>query len=196
MDRLNIIMSGAVLTKDPQDQKDLQVVSARELMEKLIHQPEQESEFQTVANAEGAHGGQIPKASIDRCIVAAKRMEAEAGMAAISIACHLYRFDTGNWPKSIDELRAVMSKIPVDPFGDGKQALQYVLIKSGLPNGDDRPLAYSRCDSKDGLFFRTDQPYFSFYNQREKQGGQFRDITVWMPKSDAVVPPTTQPLVP
>ena len=161
-------------------------------MEKLVDQPKQETEFETVIKTEASHGAQTPQTDIDRGVVVAKRVDAECGMAAISLACHLYRFDTGRWPTSINDLRSVISKVPVDPFGDGKQTLGYVLIKSGLPNGDDRPLTYSRRDSKDGLFFETDQPYFSYYFQRPKQGGQFRDIAAWSPRPG--VPPVTQPL--
>ena len=75
-------------------------------------------------------------------------------------------------------------------------------IKSGLPDGNDRPLAYDRCRSKDGLLYRIDEPQYGFYqsdgshlppNQR-KQGGQFRDIARWQPQPLPPNQPTLKPL--
>ncbi len=123
-------------------------------------------------------------------------------MAAMSLACHLYRFDNGHWPGSLDDLSAYLPEMPIDPFGDGKQTLGYALIKRGLPNGSDRPLVYSRGDMKDGLFFRTDVPAYSFYfgdgsnkpSRNQKQGGQFRDVASWAPEAGTHPAPTTRPL--
>jgi hypothetical protein len=85
-----------------------------------------------------------------------------------------------------------LPKIPVDPWGDGKQTLGYVVIKGGLPDGADRPLVFSRCNSSDGLFFRADRPAYSFYNvHKGKEGGEFRDVARWT-AGDVPSEPTTR----
>jgi hypothetical protein len=144
----------------------------------------------------------ITKPSIDRVIETTNRVNVERYMVAMSLACHLYRFDAGKWPKSLDDLANYLPEIPIDPFGDGKQTLGYVLIKGGLPDGSDRPLVYSRGGMKDGLFFRTDEPAYSYYNgigsnksgNKQKQGGQFRDVASWAPEEGTHPAPTTRPL--
>jgi hypothetical protein len=94
------------------------------------------------------------------------------------------------------------AKVPLDPWGDGKQTLGYVLIKGGLPDGKDRPLVFDRCHSRDAMFYRIDEPQYGFYvddgsglplNQR-KQGGQFRDVTLWQPRNIPKGQPTVTPL--
>lgn len=96
-----------------------------------------------------------------------------------------------------------MPRLPLDPWGDGKQTLGYVLIKGGLRGGADRPLVYSRCGASDGLFYRTDAPQYSYYNSdgsslpaaQQKHGGQFRDVTRWAPERGGK-PGSTTMLVP
>jgi hypothetical protein len=77
----------------------------------------------------------------------------------------------------------------VDPWGDGKQALGYALIKGGSPDWSDRPLVYSRCYAPDGLAYPANRAKYSFYNDdgtdrisgKEQPFGQFRDVTRWEP---------------
>jgi len=119
------------------------------------------------------------------------RQDAEDGFAAMSLACHIFQFEKGRWPQSLEEL--IPDSLPhavIDPWGDGKQTLGYVLIKGGLPDGSDRPLVFSRCDSKDGMFFVRDRPDYDWswyeehdahFNQVIKQDGQFRDVARWRP---------------
>jgi hypothetical protein len=107
----------------------------------------------------------------------------------MSLACHLFRFETGRWPRSLDEMSpAYLPRVPIDPWGDGKQTFGYALIKAGLPDGGDRPLVYSRCMSTDGLHYRTDAPQYGFYGGVRVQSptgprflltGQFRDVARW-----------------
>jgi hypothetical protein len=100
------------------------------------------------------------------------------------------------------ELRGYLPSMPIDPWGDGEQTLGYALIKECLPDGSDRPLVYSRCGMKDGLFFRIDQPEYSYYTgdgshrnlSEQKQGGQFRDVASWAPVEGVRYTATTQPL--
>jgi len=129
----------------------------------LMKRPDAKTEVNEFVHAVETDGPLISKSSIAQFIETTNRANAECDMAAMSLACHLYRFDTKEWPKSLDDLRGYLPSIPIDPWGDGTQTLGYVLIKGGLPDGSDRPLVYSRCGMKDGLFFRTDQPAYSFY---------------------------------
>jgi hypothetical protein len=183
MDRLNVTMSEVKLTSDAQDHEALQRLVAVQLMQKLADQPDAETQVRPTIKAEQLDVEENKKIDIEKIILIAKRVDAECGMAAIGIACHLYKQDTGHWPVTIDDLHTLLPTVPIDPFGDGKQTLGYALIKAGLPTGEDRPLVYSRQNSDAGLFYRTDRPLYSYYNhqQRElaKPGGQFRDITAW-----------------
>jgi len=200
--RFEIITSKVVLTKDPGDSKDLQSDVARELIEQLFKQQDAKTEVNEILRAEGTKVNTINKPSLDGCIETGNRVNAERDMAAMSLACDLYRFDTGDWPKSLDDLHGYLPSVPIDPWGDGKQMLGYALIKGGLPDGSDRPLVYSRCGMKDGLFFRIDQPAYSFYTgdgsdrprREQKQGGQFRDVASWAPPEGSHPAATTQPL--
>ncbi|MGD0140525.1 MAG: hypothetical protein ABSD28_16785 [Tepidisphaeraceae bacterium] len=198
--RFEIITSNVALTKDPGDSKDLQTSVARELIEQLFKQQDAKTEVNEILRAEGTKVNTINKPSLDGCIETGNRVNAERDMAAMSLACHLYRFDTGDWPKSLDDLHGYLPSVPIDPWGDGKQTLGYALIKGGLPDGSDRPLVYSRCGMKDGLFFRLDQPMYSFYTgdgsdrprREQKQGGQFRDVASWAPAEGSHPTPATQ----
>ncbi len=201
--RLEVITSNVVLTKDPGDSKRLQTSVARELIGQLLKQPDARTEMNEVIRAEEEKvGTTIAKSLIERLIETANRVDAERDMAAMSLACHLYRFDTGSWPKSLDDLRDYLPDVPIDPLGDGKQTLGYALIKGGLPDGSDRPLVYSHYGMKDGLFFRIDQPTYSYYTsdgsyqqgQKHKQGGQFRDVASWAPAKGSHPVATTRPL--
>ena len=137
--------------------------ASRELIGELLQEADAKAAVNEVLQAEGSVVNPITKSSIDRCIETYNRINAERGLAAMSLACHLYRFDNGDWPKSLDDLRTYMPGMPIDPWGDGTQTLGYVLIKRGLPDGSDRPLVYSRAAMKDGLFYRNDWPNYSWY---------------------------------
>ncbi|MGA2439850.1 MAG: hypothetical protein ABSH08_02740 [Tepidisphaeraceae bacterium] len=200
--RFEVITSNVVLTKDPGDSKDLQAGVARELIGQLLKQQDAKAEVNETLRAEGEKAKNFSKASMDRLIETENRVNAERGMAGMSLACHLYRFDNGDWPKSLEELGGYLPNVPVDPWGDGKQTLGYALVKGGLPDGSDRPLVYSRCWMRDGLFFRIGQPAYSFYigdgshrpRNEQKQGGQFRDIASWVPAATVPGAPATRPL--
>jgi hypothetical protein len=200
--RLQIITSGVVLTKDPADSKGLQTNVARELISQLLSHQDARTDVNDIMRAEGEKANAMSKQTIDRIMEACNRVNTERDMAAMSLACHLYRFDTGQWPKSLDDLGSYLPNIPIDPWGDGKQTLGYALIKAGLPDGSDRPLVYSLSGAKDGLFFRTNQPAYSFYTgdgshkpeSKQKQGGQFRDVASWALPEGTHNAPATRPL--
>jgi hypothetical protein len=140
--------------------------------------------------------------TFDRILETVNRCQTERDLVAMSLAAHVYQYKHGTWPANLDELKTELPRVPIDPWGDGKQTLGYALIKGGLPDDSDRPLVYSRCGMKDGLFFRTDEPEYSFYNSdglnrtagQRKQGGQFRDVAGWVPAEGKTNAPTTRPL--
>ena len=203
MDRLNVTTAGAVFTNVVANQKGFQIKTARDLISQLLKHEDGKTEVMQYVQAEGLAEITARQMSIDRYITTANRCNAERDMAAMSLACHLYKFDNSHWPKSLDDLHGYLKTIPIDPFGDGKQTLGYALITAGLPDGSDRPLIYSRGNSKDGLFFRTDRPLFSYYfgdgstasAGRQKQGGEFRDVCSWLPTPGSHPVATTQMLV-
>jgi len=212
--RYEVVASNVELTKDPGDGKDLQVNLARELIAQLLKHQGGKAEVDEflradepdfsglVTHPDGSKTDMKAKDWVERAGETGNRVYAECDMAAMSLACHLYRFDIGHWPKSLDDLHADLPSLPIDPWGDGKQTLGYVLIKGGLPDGSDRPLVYSRCRMKDGLFVRTDQPTYGFYTgdgsdrpaAQQKQGGQFRDVASWVPPEGYHPAATTQSL--
>lgn len=199
--RLEVITAAVVLTRDAGDKKDLQVATARELIAELLRYQNPQNELNECLAFEGAKLA-LTGHQLDSVLLTLKRVDMERGLVAMSLACHVYRFEHGRWPASLEELRGEMPEIPVDLLGDGMQTLGYVLVTGGLPGGGDRPLVYSRCRSKDGLFFRTDEPLYGFTvgdgstrpMAERKEGGQFRDVTAWMPPARKHAGATTRGL--
>jgi len=120
------------------------------------------------------------------------------------LACHLYKFQKGVWPSRLDDLVPdYLPSVLGDPATDGKQAMGYILIKNGLPDGSERPLVYFRENDPDGLFYRLDTPEFGFYfgdgtarpSAEQRNGGEFIDIALWKPP-EQLSGPTTQALPP
>jgi hypothetical protein len=198
--RTLVISSGVVLTNDPSDTRDLQVKTARELLTQLLNQPQPTDQLSfLIKNPKDSSSTDEEYQNAFHWL---NQITTEGNFAALSLACHLFKFDRQRWPNSQDEL--IPAYLPgkfIDPWGDGNQTLEYILIKAGLPDGSDRPMVYSRQLSADGLFYRTDAPQFSIsagYGSdltldQQKQGGQFRDIARWSPP-DKSSGPTTRPL--
>jgi hypothetical protein len=188
--RVHIIASGVRLTRNPADKTDLQIHAAREFIRKLLEQKDPDERLKNIRQF-------LSDRSIRAGTETFHRINAELSMGAMSLGCHMYFFDRHRWPTSVGELVPnFLGKIPLDPWGDGKETLGYVLIKGGLPGGLDRPLVYSRCGSADGLFYRVNEPEYGFYNplSDKKEGGQFRDVARWKPDERAFKVPTTQPI--
>ncbi len=204
LNRLMIITSGVTLSRDADNPKALSVDGANTLVARLLVPVDAKAmkaqfadEFKHVRGGEGTVQG-----NMDEIMEMIRRINVERSCAAMSLACHVFKFDTGRWPKAADELAPkYLLSIPLDPAGDGKQPLGYVLISDGLPDQSDRPLVFSRLQSHDGLFYRDDSPQYGFYSSgvRPKpkgdyfQYGQFRDIARWSPLADPKSP-TTRPL--
>jgi hypothetical protein len=177
-ERLMVIASDIPLTNDAADTRDLQVSVARDLIGQLLDQRDVNKQVNDIV------GG---VSSIARARQTLNRVSMETTFAAISLACHVYKYENGHWPDSLDQLVPMyLPRLPMDPFGNGKQPFGYVVIQGGLPDGSDRPMAYSRCQSRDGLFYRVDSAQYGFYIDGSNlplsntaQGGQFRDIARW-----------------
>jgi hypothetical protein len=202
--RVLVLTSDVTLTRDPSDTLGFQVAAAHQLIARLLDQRDAADQLVDVLGPKDSPKWKDPKVGVERQAETLNRANAERTFAAMSLACHLYRFDKGAWPESLDQLFPdYLPRIPKDPWGDGKQTFGYALIKSGLPSGDDRPLVYSRCNAVDGLRYRTDEPEYGFYNApriqtptgpRIQQTGQFRDIARWHPAPGADNGATLQPL--
>jgi hypothetical protein len=202
LDRLMAVTSQVALTQNPHNDKDLQISLARELIAQLLKHPDartemdqllrqlDDAELKAIVLRSGSHWS-------DRMNLLCVRKNIEIDCAAMSLACHLYRFDHNAWPASLSDLNKYLPNLPHDPGGDGKQTLGYALIKGGLPDGSDRPLVYSRFGAKGALFYSKDFPLYS-YETAFREGGEFRDVAWWTPAlgQKLTEPPTTQPFAP
>jgi hypothetical protein len=198
--RILVIASDVRLSSDPADHQALQTATARWLVDKLLIQNDPNAAW--TGAIEGGHVDvESARQAMARFIETFNRANADQAFAAMSLACHLFFHDRGRWPNSIDELiPAYLPHQSVDPWGDGHQMIGYVLVKGGLPDGSDRPMVYSRCGSQDGLFYRVDRPEYGFYSVHPSDpspalrlhGGQFRDVTAWLPAAGLVAQPTTR----
>ena len=116
----------------------------------------------------------------------------ERNFGAMTLACHIFRFEKSRWPASLDELLPYLPAAPKDAWG----AMGYALVKGGLPDGSDRPLIYSHYQSKDGMLYRIDGPQYSLYQsdgtdrpaKEQQEGGQFRDLALWAPPRNKTGP--------
>ncbi|MGA2229344.1 MAG: sigma-70 family RNA polymerase sigma factor [Tepidisphaeraceae bacterium] len=190
---LDMITSGIILTGDSKNTRDLQVADARELISDLLDEPDVTKDYLRAMDAAYSTQPQNMAPNRERATETLKRASADQTMAAMSLACHVFKFETGRWPQTLDEL--VPTYLPhavIDPWGDGKQTYGYVLVKGALPDGSDRPLVYDRYNSSDGLHYLTNHIEFAFYvtdgstrsMQQQKHYGQFRDVTRWEPVKD------------
>jgi hypothetical protein len=194
LDRLEEIAAGATLTDDPGDKRRLSEPALRQMISELLNQREPAVEAME-AIADGGRALEYQPNLMSRLIRTFKRIQMEQGLAAMSLACQVFRFEKNHWPDSLDDLiPAYLPHAIADPFGNGQQALGYVLIVGGLPDGSDRPLVYSRSDSTDGMFYITNDSLYGYYAyDQTEHGGQFRDVARWT--ATAVIKgPTTRPL--
>jgi len=194
-----IISSNIALVTDGQQSDALPVTSANKLIAALMDQAGSETRLAQILKSDPPQGSK-DAAGLKETF---RRVNAGRTFAAMSLASHLFYFEQKRWPNSAGELASMLpGGLPKDPWGDGKQTFGYVLIKGGLPDGSDRPLVYVRCNSADGMFFRVDQPEYSFYNgdgsnlppAQQKHGGQFWDVASWVLAAEVPGAPTTRPL--
>jgi hypothetical protein len=188
--RLMVMGPGLEFTEDEANRRNVSPAVVRELIGELTAPRDIGAELAAAAAADPPPMPGEKPIDIDRVALQVNRSYAEQHMLAMSLACQLFRNRNGHWPESAAQLVPdFMPKLPADPFGNGREAIGYLLVKGGLPDGGDRPLVYSLGNSKDGLFFRLDEPHYSFYrgdgsdkpDDQQKQGGQFRDVSRWTP---------------
>ena len=191
--RLEVITAEVSLTEDATDSKRLQVRVARELIRQLMDAGDPVKQYGELLERETALG--LNAQQKERFLTTIRKAQMERHLAGMSLACHLFVREKSRWPASVAELVAYLPAEPVDAWGK----MGYAFVK--LPSGADRPMVYSRCYSKDGLFYLTEGPVFGYYRgdgsslplKEQKEGGQFRDVTVWA--VPAVKPsPTTRAL--
>lgn len=190
--RLEVITSDVALTSDPAEAKKLQISTAKALIGQLFDNKDPEPRYAGLIAREAATG-QFNTAQRDRMLTQMRRGQMEYNLAAMSLACHLFYFDKHRWPASLEELTAYLPAAPHDAWGP----MGYVLVRR-QPADAERPLVYSHCNSRDGLFYSTSEPQYSWdpgfgSGDHRKQGGQFRDVTLWAPPTPNPAA-TTQPL--
>jgi hypothetical protein len=190
--RITVIAPDLKFTRDGKDPVALNLKNAQEMIAELLNVREVKAHLAEVLGPEGSDGWKDPNLKMDRLIETMNRSNAERIFAAMTLACQAYRFENGSWPTSAEQLVPnYLPRLPVDPWGDGKQTYGYVLIKGGLPGSGDRPLVYSRCGAETGLAYRLDEPQYGYYvgdGTKEGQkwrGGQFRDVARWEPAAIA-----------
>lgn len=197
------IASALNLTTDPNDNRAMQIADARQLMRELLGYQAPAQQLRHLFGARWDEEAKKDPKVVEAIIDALNRANAERTFAAMSLACHLFHNDKGRWPKFLGELvPGYIERVPIDPWGDGKQTFGYALFEGGLPGGGDRPLVYSRAESRDGLFIRMDAPQYGWYvgdgsgkaMSQQKKGGQFRDVARWVPTDLNKRGQTTRPL--
>ena len=178
MNRLKVIATMMSFTEDATDHRRVQGRSIRQLIRQLVDPRDPGEKFAAVLDREDATWTPTDR---DGFLITLRRAQMERHLTAMSLACHLFRFEKSRWPASVAELLPYLPGEPVDAWG--KEG--YAVVK--LPDGGDRPMVYSRCRSKDGLFYRTDEPQYGFYTndgsdfpaKQQIEGGQFRDVSLW-----------------
>jgi len=190
--RLEVITSDVALTNDPADAKNLQISTAKALIRELFDNKDPAPRYADLLRREEA-GAKIDTTQKERFLTQLRRGQMEFNLAAMSLACHLFQFDKHRWPASVEELTAYLPEAPKDAWGP----MGYVVVKR-QPGNVERPLVYSHANSQNGLFYPTSEPQYSWdpgfrSGAIRKQGGQFRDVTLWAPARSNPAP-TTQPL--
>jgi hypothetical protein len=182
MHRLEVITANLSLTLDAADERRAQIHVIKELIRQLWDARDPSVKFAAVLKHAAATHELTDR---DRFLFMMRRGQMEQRLAAMSLACHVFRFEKSRWPASLAELLTYLPSEPTDAWGQ----MGYVLAKAQGSPGPDRPLVYSRYHSKDGLFYRIDEPQYEFYfgdgsdlpAKQRKEGGQFRDVTRWVP---------------
>lgn len=192
MNRLEVITSDVALTNDAADSQKLPITTAKELIRRLFTVKDPETQYADLLKRELATG-QVTEQT-DRFLTQMRRGQMECNLAAMSLACHVFRFDKGRWPASLQELTTYLPAAPRDAWGP----MGYVLLDPVRPGAAERPLVYSHCNSADGLFYNTSEPCYSWdpglgTGDARRHGGQFRDVTLWSPAQPNPAP-TTRPL--
>ena len=124
-----------------------------------------------------------------RVVIQHLRSTNERRMAAVSLAAQLYRAEHGEWPPTLDALvPKYLPEVPADALAGEGDRLRYVLVRRGLPDGRDRPVAYSAGDN--GVYDTKDPPILpaaAMYGWTNS-ADQWRDLSRWPPPAAATAP--------
>jgi hypothetical protein len=131
-------------------------------------------------------------ADYTRVIEQDMRLLAGRRMAAVSLAAHLYRTDhAGQWPRKLDDLvPAYLPAVPRDPFRADGGSLSYLIAKTPVDGGGERPVVYSVSSNgvddtpPDGSNLPP-EPVYSWTSGRNRQAqalDQWRDLSRFVPK--------------
>lgn len=191
MSRMEVIIADVALTTDPADKKELQVATATDLIRQVFNVNDAAQRYENLFRKSQAEE-QWTTAHRDRAVVQLHRAQMEMNLAAMSLACHLFRLDKHRWPATVEDVTTYLPARPRDAWGP----MGYVVVRLDRPGAPERPLVYSRCDATGELFYPTNEPQYSWFPgvaPNHKQGGQFRDVSHWVPAHPNPAP-TTQPL--
>jgi len=135
----------------------------------------------------GTQFGGNPGSYMDVIVQRHFRCLAERRVAAVSLACRLFRADHDRWPERLEELvPGYLPHVPADPFAEEGRPLGWVILRGASPGGADRPLVYFENTGKG-------EPHVGrepMYDWQEGLGGlrrQYRDVSSFVPP-----PPSTQ----
>ena len=109
----------------------------------------------------------------------------ERRAAATALACQVYRADHGQWPQRLDQLvPEFLPAVPRDPYCADERSIGYLVLKTRLPGGGDRPLLYFDAGATDIPI--PDQPAYAWMSDLRPGGHrgsirQYRDITWFEP---------------
>jgi RNA polymerase sigma factor (sigma-70 family) len=187
---MKTLISNVALTDNPNDHRDLQVQDAETLISQLLDAPDPQVELTEAMKFDP----DAPKisSSLPRHIEVENRCNTELAFTAMSLACHIFKFENGRWPSSLEELVPNYLPNPIpDPWSQTGQSLGFILIKVGLPDGSDRPLIFSRCCLLAGsLRYLANKVEYGFYTvpSIKMYFGQFRDVARWEPKANYAGP--------
>jgi hypothetical protein len=120
------------------------------------------------------------------------RVATDRRLAAVGLAVQVYRAEHGRWPASMDELvPKYLPSVPIDPMTGNGSTLRYMLVRGGLPDGGDRPIAFSA--GPDGAFSAANPPALPkepMYSWLGGAGDQWRDLARWQLPAPTTAPST------
>src|SRR5690606_28028787 len=100
----------------------------------------------------------------------------------------LYRADYGHWPEQLIALVPdYLPAVPADPYASGKTPIGYILLRSALPDGGDRPMVYVEAGDPSDEYIDS-EPMYGWQKHRAPRATrrddirQYRDLALWMPK--------------
>jgi hypothetical protein len=129
MNRFAVIAAGTpiVAAKANEPTQDLRADIARELIADLLRQRKPLDQLVEVVGPVNSPAWKDPKFTPERAIRMLTRTNGQRTFAAMSLACDLFRFETGQWPAALDQLTpAYLPEAPPDGDRVFEEALRAV----------------------------------------------------------------------